>query len=135
MRDKSSFDYALIRVVPYVEREEFINAGVIVFCDAHDFLAARIELDAARLQNLAPTVDLELVQRHLEVIPRICAGGPDAGPIGELSRRERWHWLVAPRSTVLQVSPSHAGLCEAPDAVLERLMETMVRVRATPPTK
>lgn len=124
---RSSFDYAILRVVPHVEREEFINVGVILFCDTHDFLTARIELDEARLRALAPDVDLALVRRHLDVIPRICEGGPAAGPIGQLSRRERWHWLVAPKNTILQVSAPHTGLCESPEEWLERLLDRVVR--------
>lgn len=127
MPARCSFDYSIVRVVPDVEREEFINAGVIVFCHDHDFLAARIELDEARLRALAPDVDLPLVRRHLEAIPRICAGGPEAGPIGQLPLRERWHWLVAPRSTILQFSAPHAGLCDAPQEWLERLLDRVVR--------
>ena len=127
MPTHSSFDYAIVRVVPHVEREEFINVGVILFCDARDFLTARIELDEARLLALFPGVDLPLVRRHLEVIPRICEGGPSAGPIGQLPLRERWHWLVAPRSDVLQVSAPHTGLCEAPEEWLERLLDRVVR--------
>jgi DUF3037 family protein len=122
-----SFDYAVVRVVPHVEREEFINAGVILFCHDREFLEARIELDEERLLALAPDVDLPLVRRHLEAIPRICKGGPDAGPIGQLPLRERWHWLSAPRSTILQVSAPHTGLCEAPEGSLERLLERVVR--------
>lgn len=123
----SAFDYAILRVVPHVEREEFVNAGVVVFCHDHDFLAASIELDRARLLALAPGVDLELIAKHLSAIPRICTGGPEAGPIGALPMRERWHWIVAPRSTIIQASPAHAGLCEAPEAALERLMNRVVR--------
>lgn len=124
---RSSFDYAIVRVVPHVEREEFINAGVILFCDARDFLTARIELDEARLCALFPDVDLALVRCHLDVIPLIAAGGPAAGPIGQLSRRERWHWLVAPKNTILQVSAPHTGLCESPEEWLERLLDRVVR--------
>jgi hypothetical protein len=123
----SSFSYAVVRVVPHVEREEFLNAGVVLFCDALAYLGARIELDEARLLALAPGADLELVNRHLDAIPRLCAGGPDAGPIGELPLRERWRWLVAPRSTILQVSPAHAGLSDSPENELERLLERVVR--------
>jgi hypothetical protein len=125
---RCSFDYAVVRVIPHVEREEFINAGVILHCYERDFLAARVELDEARLLALAPDVDLPVVRRHLEAIPRICAGGPDAGPIGQLPLRERWSWLVAPRSTVLQTSPPHTGLCDAPEASLERLLDKVVRL-------
>ena len=127
MPAQRAFDYAIVRVVPRVEREEFVNAGVILFCHAHDFLAARVELDEARLSALAPDVDLALVRRHLEVIPRICEGGPSAGPIGLLPLRERWHWLVAPRSTIVQTSAPHSGLCEAPEEWLERLLDRAVR--------
>ena len=121
------FEYAIIRVVPQVEREEFINAGVIVYCYAQDVLEARIELDEERLLALHPEVDLEVVRGHLAAIPRVCAGGPEAGPIGALSQRERWHWLTAPRSTILQTSAAHAGLCEEPVAALERLLDRVVR--------
>jgi hypothetical protein len=124
---RSSYEYAIVRVVPHVEREEFINAGVILHCHARDYLAAAIELDAERLRALAPAVDEELVRWHLAAIPRVCAGGPEAGPIGKLSRRERFHWLIAPRSTMIQTSPGHAGLCDAPAAAIARLLERMVR--------
>jgi len=121
-----SFSYAVVRIVPHVEREEFVNAGVIVFCDARDYLAARIALDEARLLALAPDVDVPLVRRHLEAIPRICEGGAAAGPIGQLPMRERWQWLVAPRSTILQTSPAHTGMTVAPEHELERLVERVV---------
>jgi len=124
----SSFDYAIVRVVPRVERGECINAGVILFCLTQRFLAAKVELDERRLLALAPDVDLELVRGHLEAIPRICAGGKAAGPIGQLPQKERWHWLVAPRSTIIQTSPVHSGLCENPAQALERLMDQMVRL-------
>ena len=130
MSARNAFEYAIVRVVPRVEREEFVNAGVVLFCDACDFLEARVALDEARLRALAPGVDLALVRSHLDVIPAICAGGSAAGPIGELSRRERWNWLVAPRSTILQASPPHAGLCEAPRVWLERLVDAVVRTPA-----
>jgi Protein of unknown function (DUF3037) len=123
---RPSFDYAVVRVVPRVEREEFVNAGVILFCSEADFLAARVQLPRERLRALAPEVDLDLVASHLEVIPRIAAGGEGSGPIGRLSRRERWHWLVAPRSTVIQVGPVHGGLCDDATAALDRLFERLV---------
>jgi hypothetical protein len=127
----SSFDYAIVRVVPRVERGEFINVGVILFCLTSRFLAAKVELDEQRLLALAPEVDLELVRGHLEAIPRICAGGRAAGPIGQLPQKERWHWLVAPRSTILQTSPVHSGLCEDPAQALEHLVDQMVRLPRT----
>jgi hypothetical protein len=124
----SSFDYAIVRVVPRVERGECINAGVILFCLTKRFLAAKVELDERRLLALEPDVDLELVRGHLEAIPRICAGGRAAGPIGQLPQKERWHWLAAPRSTIIQTSPVHSGLCEDPAQALEHLMDRMVRL-------
>jgi hypothetical protein len=116
----------VIRVVPRVEREEFLNAGVILFCLERDWLGARVGLDRARALAACPGLDLAPVEEHLATIPRICAGGDGAGPVGRLSLRERWHWLVAPRSTVLQVSPVHSGLCEDPAAALDRLFGRMV---------
>jgi hypothetical protein len=125
---RCSFDYAIVRVVPRVERGEFLNAGVILFCLERELLEARIEPDEGRLWALAPGLDLDLVRRHLAAIPRICEGGPGAGPIGQLPLRERWHWLVAPRSTILQTSPPHGGLCDDPRAALERLLDRVVRL-------
>jgi hypothetical protein len=128
VHDHCSYDYAIVRVVPRVEREEFINIGVIVSCPGKRYLDARIEIDAARLRAFAPTLDLAAIREHAASIPAICAGGKDAGPIGKLSQRERFHWLVAPRSTILQVSPAHTGRCGEPGEVLERLMKAMVRM-------
>jgi hypothetical protein len=124
----SSFDYAIVRVVPRVERGESLNAGVILFCLERDFLRARIEVDEPRLRALWPETDLDLIRQHLETIPRICAGAPEGGPIARLSLRERFRWLVAPRSTMIQVSPVHAGLSDDPERALEELFGRMVRV-------
>ena len=121
MSAQSSFDYAVIRVVPRVEREEFVNAGVIVFCLEKNFLAARVTANEERLQALWPEVDVELIRRHLEAFPKISSGDPTAGPIAQLSLRERFHWLVSPRSTMIQVSPVHSGLCGDPQEALDRL--------------
>ena len=129
MHTPSSYDYAIVRVVPRVEREEFINAGVILSCPAQDFLAARIELDERRLLALDPGVDLEAVRENLASIPLVCAGGPAAGPIGRLTPRERFHWLVAARSTIIQTSPVHSGRCQDPAAALDHLVRTMVLAR------
>lgn len=126
----ASFDYAVVRVVPRVEREEFVNAGVILFCRTRRFLEARIELNQARLRALAPAIDLPEVEERLALIPRICRGGPAAGPLGALSQAERFHWLVAPRSTMIQTSAVHSGLCDDLAAELERLVATMVRLPA-----
>jgi hypothetical protein len=128
MPARSSFDYAVIQVVPRVERGERVNAGVILFCLGKDFLKAKIEVNEPRLRALWPEIDLDLVRQHLEAIPRICAGDPDAGPIARLSLRERFRWLVAPRSTIIQVSPVHAGLCDHPERALEDLFQKAVRL-------
>ena len=126
MHTPVSFDYAIVRVVPRVERDELVNAGVIVFCRQRRFLDARIDLDAARLAALAPDIDCEEIYRRLALIPRICAGGPDAGPIGRLGQAERFHWLVAPRSTMIQTSAVHCGLSDDPAATLDRLLQSAV---------
>ena len=127
MPTPDSYDYAVVRVVPRVERGEFINVGIILWCASQDYLDARIELDEQRLRALDPTVNIEAVRSHLASIPRVCAGGPGAGPIGALSRRERFDWLVAPRSTIIQVSPVHTGRCTDVAATLEHLLNVMVR--------
>jgi hypothetical protein len=124
--DRFMYDYAIIRVVPRVDREEFVNVGAIVSCGLQKFLAARIALDEQRLIAIDPTVDLETIRNHLAVIPVICAGGNQAGPIGQLPHRERFHWIVAPRSTIIQTSRIHTGFCHNLDAALDRLMDTMV---------
>ena len=126
MPDKYRYDYAVVRVVPKVDREEFINAGVIVSCPDLSFLEARIKLNESRLLALDPYVDMDLVRDHLETIPTICRGGDDAGSIGKLPQRQRFHWLVAPRSTVIQTSPVHTGRCHDPAAALEHLVAKMV---------
>ena len=126
MPDKFRYDYAVIRVVPKVDREEFINAGVIVSCPELSFLEARIKLNEARLLALDPSVDLDLVRKHLAIIPTICSGGDEAGSIGQLPQRKRFHWLVAPRSTVIQTSPVHTGRSEDPAAALDHLVATVV---------
>ena len=127
MHAQCSYDYAVIRVVPRVERQEFVNAGVILWCQEQDVLEARVELDEARLRLLDASVDVDAVRRHLASISIICAGGRDAGPIGQLPKRERFDWLVAPRSTIIQTSAVHSSRCESVEVTLERLLETMVR--------
>ena len=126
MPTPASFDYAIVRVVPCVEREEFVNVGVILFCRTRRFLAAQVEMNAERVTVLAPEFDIALAKESLALIPRICAG--DNSPIGQLEQAERFHWLVTPRSTSIQVSPVHTGICTDPEESLNHLMDTMVRV-------
>lgn len=119
-----TFDYAVIRVVPDVTREEFVNVGVILFCRTRRYLAAQIELDAARLAALAPQLDLDVVRQHLALIPAICAG---EGPVGRLGKAEAFHWLVAPHSTTIQCSPVHSGITDDLAHTLARLLDAHVR--------
>ena len=127
MPERFVFDYAVVRVVPRVDRGEFLNAGVIVFCPTAGYLDSRIELDPERLRALDPSIDLAVVESYLDVIPKICAGGGEAGSIGSLPQRARFHWLVAPRSTVIQTSAVHSGVHQDPAAALETLFEKLVR--------
>jgi hypothetical protein len=122
-----TYDYAIVRVVPRVERGEFVNAGIILSCDIERILHARIELDESALLALDAGVDLELVRKTLATIPAICAGGTEAGEIGRLSPRERFHWLVSPKSTIVQTSPVHTGQCSDVTMALEHLMNRMIR--------
>lgn len=127
-----TYDYAVVRVVPRVERGEFLNAGIILSCDVERILLAGIELDETALLAIDLSIDLDLVRRVLASIPAICAGGEAAGDIGRMSPRERFHWLIAPRSTVVQTSPVHTGQCAEPVAALEHLMQRMVRRPMSP---
>jgi hypothetical protein len=122
------FQYAVVRVVPRIDREEFVNVGVIVFCRTRHYLTARIELDEERLASLGPGVAIDPLREALETIERIADGAADAGPIARLPQSERFHWLVAPSSTMIQTSPVHSGLCEDPDRLLDHLMQTLVLV-------
>jgi hypothetical protein len=132
VRDLRTYDYAIVRVVPRVERGEFVNAGIIMSCDVARILQARIELDENALLALDPAVDLEVVREALATIPLICAGGANAGAIGKLSARERFHWLVSPKSTIVQTSPVHTGQYADPDFALEHLIKRMIRRRTAP---
>ena len=134
MHAVDTYDYAVIRVVPRVEREEFVNVGIVLSCPALRFLQARIELDAMRLLAIDPAIDLDTVRRHLAAIPAICAGTPGSGPIGQLPQRARFHWLVAPRSSIIQTSPVHMGRCSDPGATIEHLLATMVRTLQVNPS-
>lgn len=126
MRAMLSYDYAILRVVPSVEREEFVNAGVVLHCPERAFLDCRVHVDEQRLPSLRPALDLDVIRQHLEAFPKICAGDSDAGPIAGLSRRERFQWLVAPRSTIIQVSPVHSGVCESPETALDEIFRRLV---------
>jgi hypothetical protein len=130
MPAQSLFDYATVRVVPRVDRGEFVNVGVVLFCRTRRFLAARIALDERRLLALAPGIDLDDIRRHLDALRLICEGDPAGGPIARLPQHERFHWLVAPRSAMIQTSPVHSGLSDDPAAALDRLLEVMVRAPA-----
>ena len=121
------YSYAIVRVVPRVERGECVNVGVILFVRERRYLAARIEVDPARLLALAPDLDLALVERHLASFLAICDGRRDGGPLADLPPAERFHWLTAPRSTVIQTSPVHEGVCSDPEAALEDLLDAYVR--------
>lgn len=126
MPERSAFEYAIVRIVPRVDREEFINAGAILYCRAQRFLAARVALHHERLAALAPHPDLPAIQAELDFIVAACVGGPAAGPIGALSQVERFRWLTSPRDTVVQMSPVHPGLCDDPQAALDELFARMV---------
>lgn len=126
MPSRSQFQYAIVRVVPRVERGERFNAGVVLLCRPKRYLAARVRLDEARLAALAPGTEPASVQAHLDAIERIATGDPDAGPIAALGQAERFHWLVSPSSTIIQPSEIHTGLCLEPAAELEDLFAALV---------
>lgn len=123
----SVFEYAIIRVVPSIERGECLNTGVVLFARQHRFLSARVLLNEQRLRSLAADIDIEPLREQLEHIPLICTGGANAGPIGLLPAPERFRWIVAPRSTIIQSSAVHCGLCDNPADELEKLFERLVR--------
>ena len=128
MLTRTSFDYAVVRVTPRVDREEFVNAGVILFCLERRFLGSRVHMDESRLRALWPEVDLELVRSRLDAVVKVSSGAEDGGPVARLSQRQRFHWLVAPRSTIVQVSPVHTGMSDDPEACLEELFRKLVFV-------
>lgn len=121
------YSYAIVRVVPRVERGECVNVGVVLFARTERFLEARFEIDSARVRALAPGVDLNLVERHLRTFSAICAGRPEGGPVAALPPSERFHWLTAPRSTMIQTSPVHVGHSTDLPAALEDLLDAYVR--------
>lgn len=123
MLTRASFDYFVVRIVPEVARQEFINAAVVLYCPERRFLEARIRFSPERLRALWPAADGALIHEHLLALERVCAGCVDGGPIAALSQRERFHWLSAARSTVIQPSPVHTGTCEIPERHLARLVQ------------
>jgi Protein of unknown function (DUF3037) len=127
VREKQLFEYAVIRLVPCVEREEFLNVGVIVYCPAQDFLQTAFELNEERLRPFGYDLKISEIEEHLLAFERICAGGAKAGAIGKLPAGERFRWLTAPRSTVVQTSPVHTGLCLDARETLMRLLAKLVR--------
>ncbi len=129
MPERLAFEYAVIRIVPRVERAEFLNAGVVLVCRSKRYLGARVEFDRERLACFAPWLDepfVNAIEEQLLLIPRIAAADPAAGPIAQLEVRERFHWLAAPSSTVLQASPAHTGLCSDPVTQLDKLFDELV---------
>jgi Protein of unknown function (DUF3037) len=126
MQEQHSFEYAVIRVVPKVEREEFMNVGVIVYCQSLGYLDASFTLDEERLRVLSPGLEMNEIKKHLAAFCKICKGGPNAGPIGRLDIGSRFRWLTATRSTVLQCSKVHPGLSPDPAATLKNLHARLV---------
>jgi len=130
--ERDAFQYAIWRVVPDVERGEALNVGVVVFCRRRGFLAARTDVDEARLRALAPAVDVDALRRHLDGLVRVAAGVPEAGAIAALPQSERFGWLTAASSTIVQPSAIHTGLCDDPAALLDRLFDRLVRPPGAP---
>ena len=126
MPEQHSFDYAVIRVVPKVEREEFMNVGVILYCQSLSYLDARFSLDENRLRALSPGLEIAEIKKHLAAFCNICKGNPESGPIGRLDMGSRFRWLTATRSTVLQCSKVHPGLSVDPALTLKNLHERLV---------
>lgn len=126
MQENQLFEYAVIRVVPRVEREEFVNVGVILLCASRKFLKAKIQLRPEKLKALGATVDMDELKDHIQSFERICVGGKTGGPIGQLTLAERFRWLTSARSTILQTSKVHPGLCLDPEEKLQQLFEELV---------
>ena len=126
MPDKQLFEYAVIRVVPKVEREEFINVGVILYSRDQQFLEVLFQPNEQKLHAIAGEIDITEVKMHLEAIKRICKGEPDSGPIGKMDMAARFRWLTATRSTVVQASKVHPGFCNNPKKALHKLFTDLV---------
>ena len=128
MQEKHLFEYAVIRIVPRIEREEFLNVGVVVLCRSQAFLQMQFSLDEARLTTLFPKIDIEEIRAHLCAFEKICQGKPEAGPIAQLDLAGRFRWLTAKRSTVIQTSPVHPGLCLNAGETLDKLYKQLVLI-------
>jgi Protein of unknown function (DUF3037) len=128
MQEQHLFEYAVIRIVPRVEREEFLNVGIILLCSPKKFLLSRISVDESRLHLLCPSADMQVISHYIKSFESVCNGGPDAGPIGVLPIAERFRWLTASRSTMIQTSSVHPGLCDDPDRMLKRLFDNLVLI-------
>jgi hypothetical protein len=126
MQGRHLFEYAILRIVPMVEREEFLNAGVILYCKSERFLKCRYTVDESRILAICPTANIDAIRFQLSGFEHICKGGADAGPIGRLDIASRFRWLTATRSTIIQVSKVHPGLCDEPEEMLSQLYEKLV---------
>lgn len=126
MQDKQLFEYAVIRVVPRVEREEFLNVGVILFCKKLQFLETKFQINENRMKSFCAEIDIEILREHLHTFEKICRGDNDSGPIGKLPLAERFRWLTATRSTIVQTSKTHPGFCKYPSETLTKLFEQLV---------
>lgn len=126
MQSKVTYEYAVVRLVPKVEREEFLNIGVILFSKRKRFLGIRYQIDEAKVKAFSKEVDVKMIHQYLKAWEAVCAGGRQGGKIGELDLASRFRWLVAARSTIIQSSPTHPGLCDDPEAILEKLFQRYV---------
>ena len=126
MQEKHLFEYAVIRIVPHVEREEFLNAGVVLYCARKKFLQVLSQVNETKIRAFCVKLDMAEIEGYLHSFERICKGGGQAGPIGRLTIAERFRWLTATRSTIVQSSKVHTGFCDDPNAMLQRLYEQMV---------
>jgi hypothetical protein len=127
MPEKELFEYAVIRVIPRVDREEFLNVGVVLYCQTQNFLQTAFELNEERLRTFASDLQVSEIKEHLLAFERICRGGPEGGPIGKLSLGDRFRWLTAPRSTIVQTSPVHTGVTSHAGETLAALLTKLVR--------
>ena len=126
MQNRETYEYAVIRLVPKVEREEFLNVGVILFSKRKKYLGIKYKIDKERIKAFAEDIDIEIVEKHLKAWEMVCQGAPQGGTIGQFELPSRFRWLVASRSTIIQSSKTHPGLCNDPEAVLSKLFKRYV---------